>query len=310
MNSLAAAALVLCALVPSVLSASNTIAWCYHDPSCNDTNWPVISPRFCNGSKQSPINIVTADATADANLTAFTFTNYDNVSVMDEIKNTGKTVRVSFRSGSSVSGGNLPEAYDGLQFHLHWGNGSSVPGSEHTVNGKRYPMELHIVNIKSSLNGNITQALADPTGLAALGFFIEVMPDATAQPESWKNLTNYLTSISNKDEAVSLVPAFSLDDLLHGVDRTKYYRYYGSLTTPTCDEVIIWTVFKEPIKVSKDLIDLFSTTLRISNSSSPLMTNVYRNVQPTLAVTTQASSASKTCYSLGLLAMSIFLARH
>lgn len=34
--------------------------------------------------------------------------------------------------------------------------------------------QLHIVNMKSSLNGNVSQALADPKGLAALGFLIEV----------------------------------------------------------------------------------------------------------------------------------------
>lgn len=51
---------------------------------------------------------------------------------------------MTFNSGVGVSGGGLSEAYDSLQFHLHWGNGSSVPGSEHTVDGKRYPMEVYV----------------------------------------------------------------------------------------------------------------------------------------------------------------------
>lgn len=46
----------------------------------------------------------------------------------------------------------------------------------------------------------------------------------------------------------------SMDDLLSGVDRTKYYRYLGSLTTPNCKEGVIWTIFKDPIKVSWDLV--------------------------------------------------------
>ncbi len=49
-----------------------------------------------------------------------------------------------------------------------------------------------------------------------------------------------------------------MDDLLPGVDRTKYYRYLGSLTTPNCDEGVIWTIFKDPIKVSQDLVSLDS----------------------------------------------------
>lgn len=53
------------------------------------------------------------------------------------------SVKVVFKAGRlSVSGGGLSGVYDGLQFHLHWGNLSSGPGSEHTVDGKRYPMEV------------------------------------------------------------------------------------------------------------------------------------------------------------------------
>nr|XP_046232581.1 carbonic anhydrase XVb [Scatophagus argus] len=304
--------LAVCVLVPSIQCASDTIEWCYHLPTCNDTTWPTIAPQYCSGSRQSPINIVSASAQPNANLTAFTFRNFSSTTALNKIENTGKTIKVTFNSGVGVSGGDLPEAYDSLQFHLHWGNGSSVPGSEHTVNGKRYPMELHIVNIKSSHNGNTTQAIADSTGLAALGFFIEEMSgNATGQPESWKTLTSYLANITQSGQSASLAPGISLDDLLTGVDRESYYRYLGSLTTPTCNEAVIWTVFKDSVKVSKDLIDLFSTTLHVSNSSSPLMINVYRNIQPSQRVTTQAarSSASTTCYSLGLMALSLALGR-
>ena len=53
------------------------------------------------------------------------------------------SVKIDFKTGKlSVSGGALSTSYDTLQFHLHWGNQSSIPGSEHTVDGKRYPMEV------------------------------------------------------------------------------------------------------------------------------------------------------------------------
>uniref|UniRef100_A0A3Q0SHB3 Carbonic anhydrase n=1 Tax=Amphilophus citrinellus TaxID=61819 RepID=A0A3Q0SHB3_AMPCI len=257
------------------------------------STWPKNFPQYCNGTRQSPINIVSASATLNANLTEFTFVNYDNKSAMKAIENTGETVQ--------ISGGDLSENYDSLQFHLHWGNGSSVPGSEHTVDGVRYPMELHIVNSKSSYNGNTTQAVKDSTGLAALGFFIEVREAANEllKPESWYNLTSYLANITTK-------AGFSLNDLLVGVDRSKYYRYLGSLTTPSCNEAVVWTVFKEPIKVSRDLIDLFSTTVRVNDSTSEHITDIYRYLQPAQPVSTQnnsvtTNSASTACFSLGLL---------
>uniref|UniRef100_A0A4W5K795 Carbonic anhydrase n=1 Tax=Hucho hucho TaxID=62062 RepID=A0A4W5K795_9TELE len=244
----------------------------------DDTTWSTIVTEHCNGSRQSPINIVSASAVGNETLTAFTFTKYGDNSTMKNIKNTGKTVMVMLTSGVQVTGGALSEAYDSLQFHLHWGNGTSVPGSEHTVDGTRYPMELHIVNAKSSLIGNTTAAVADGTGLFHLSL----------RPDEYINITH---------------DAISLDEFLEGVDRTKYYRYLGSLTTPNCNEAVVWTVFKDPIKVRQDLV------IHIDhNSTSDLMTNVFRNIQPdnNWVVTTQgrpASGASTMCSSLGPMAL-------
>ncbi|TNN54276.1 Carbonic anhydrase 4 [Liparis tanakae] len=301
------AVLAVCVLVPSAHCANSAIAWCYHEPSCNDTTWPTIIGKFCNGSRQSPINIVSASAQVDTNLTAFTMVNY-NTHSLKNITNTGKTVKVSLNSGVSIRGGGLPGAYNSLQFHLHWGNGSSVPGSEHTVNGKRYPMELHIVHIKSIYGENTTQAVGDSTGLAALGFLIEEMPgDNIGQPAAWNILSSYLSKIVNSSSSVAVTANISLNDLIPGVNTTKYYRYLGSLTTPNCNEAVVWTVFKDTIKVSKDVIDKFSQIIYVTNSTSPHVVNNFRNIQPALSVTT--SSTAKTCYSLGLMALTILLGR-
>ncbi|KAK9965096.1 hypothetical protein ABG768_004205 [Culter alburnus] len=260
-------------LVPTALTSA---PWCYNSPSCNDVTWPTIASKDCNGTQQSPIDIITANVQANANLTSFNFTGYDDKTTLTEIKNTGTTIKVTLdHKRMHVEGGDLPGSFASTEFHLHWGNGSTMPGSEHNVDGKRYPMELHIVN-KAERNGSMT---GDPE-LAVLGIFIEASNDI-GKPMSWKNLTSYLQKIANAGDNERIYHNISMDDLLSGVDRTKYYRYIGSLTTPNCTEGVVWTIFKDAFKVSQDLIDLFTTTVYINTTTnSPLMTNTFRGVQP------------------------------
>jgi len=50
---------------------------------------------------------------------------------------------------------------------------------------------------------------------------------------------------------------FILSDLVGGVDPNAFYRYRGSLTTPECNEVVRWTVFKDTIKINKRFVSTF-----------------------------------------------------
>ncbi|XP_016310708.1 carbonic anhydrase 7-like [Sinocyclocheilus anshuiensis] len=300
-------------LCPTVHSADTSVDWCYHKAACNFTTWPKIAPQFCNGSKQSPINIVTASVQGNPNLTSFNLTGFDDNSTFLSIINSGDSVVVNLDDEKmTVQGGDLPGLYNTKQFHLHWGNGSSSPGSEHTVDGKQYPMELHIVNVHSKYNGSVSAALAakDSTALAVLGFFIEGTNEAN-KTKTWDILTSYLTSIRNSgDQTSDIMNQTTLNSLIEGVDRTKYYRYQGSLTTPSCNEAVIWTVFQEPVNVSHDLINRFSTTVFFKDASaSVLNTNNFRGVQPSngrvvtsqvvqTAATPAASSAATSTLSV------------
>lgn len=42
-----------------------------------------------------------------------------------------------------LTGGSLPGHYRAAQFHFHWG-GDGRPGSEHTIDGERFPMEVYV----------------------------------------------------------------------------------------------------------------------------------------------------------------------
>ena len=59
-----------------------------------------------------------------------------------------------------------------VQLHAHWGH-QSGHGSEHTINGKSYDAELHIVHYNTKYD-NPGAALDQEDGLAVLGIFLSV----------------------------------------------------------------------------------------------------------------------------------------
>lgn len=46
-----------------------------------------------------------------------------------------------------INGGGLNGTYSTTQFHLHWGDTEHHPGSEHTIDGERYPMEVSSIDV-------------------------------------------------------------------------------------------------------------------------------------------------------------------
>merc|ERR1712240_817155 len=76
-------------------------------------------------------------------------------------------------AGSSLTGGALQGEYQLWQFHAHWGD-CDEKGSEHTVEGKMYPAELHLVHWNKSKYSSPNEAAGEPDGLAVLGMFLEV----------------------------------------------------------------------------------------------------------------------------------------
>ncbi|XP_063077139.1 carbonic anhydrase 9-like [Engraulis encrasicolus] len=250
---------------------------------------------------------------------------------MDYLINNGHTVKAVLKSGAvEIAGGGLDHFYSALQFHFHWGNstahspstdhrsgghgsGSSsgsgtgtsgsessssssgdgkMGGSEHMMDSHPYPMEMHIVSMKKGAS----DVMNDPKGLAVLGFFIETTDDPD-KPESWKNFTNHLEMIAMTDSTIDLHQDISLDALIGDVDRSKFYRYQGSLTTPGCNEAVVWTVFKEPIKVSKNLIDKFPIMTRLNNNFRPVQDLHGRVVYTTVNKDGHSSSSSSSSSS-------------
>ena len=69
--------------------------------------------------------------------------------------------------------------------HFHWGNIinglPSSKGSEHSIDGKNYPAELHMVH--RNIHDNTTEeALEHPNGLTVLGFKFEIVKRKKSPP--------------------------------------------------------------------------------------------------------------------------------
>ena len=53
--------------------------------------------------------------------------------------------------------------------------------------------------------------------------------------------------------ATTNIPSLALSSLLPDNTR-EFYRYKGSLTTPACNEVVIWTLFRHKVKISSSQV--------------------------------------------------------
>ena len=71
-----------------------------------------------------------------------------------------------------------------------------------------------------------------------------------------------------------------LDFLPAPTCRERFYRYSGSLTTPNCDEVVVWTVFADAIEVSNGQLESLRKAKYFSQNKNGPMVNNFRPIQP------------------------------
>ncbi|XP_077089649.1 carbonic anhydrase IV c isoform X1 [Siphateles boraxobius] len=267
----------------SILSLSSVLLalklcsgeWCYEgqlscESECTGPSEWKKSFLQCGGQNQSPINIITRKVKHDPELTSFIFDGHEDIFNMS-VENHGQSAHFTLPESVRLRGGGLSATYKAVQFHLHWGKDDGQ-GSEHSVDGERYPMELHIVHIKEKYN-NLNMALNDSTGVAALGFFFEV------SSEQNKNLDKIIEALGKvKHEGNSSeIEDFRLADIIPQANTLSYYRYSGSLTTPGCDQSVVWTVFQQTLPISKT--QLTSMYKQVLFATEKPMTGIFRPVQ-------------------------------
>jgi len=236
-------------------------------PSC----WHIVDDGIysisLSGARQSPINIVTDKVVATEELDEL---KYEYVpGNCESVENTGSSWKVNVKSdGSSLTGGPLQnDTYQIAQFHAHWG-GENSRGSEHTVDGKMFSAELHLVHYNTKY-GSFGNAADKPDGLAVLGMFIKV---GAEHPEFGK-LCEVLQDIPNKGDTMKLKTPLNPENFLP--KNQSFWTYLGSLTTPPLYESVTWIVFKQPIEVSPIQMKIMRE-MKFGDTKSECMRDNYR----------------------------------
>lgn len=205
--------------------------------------WAELSDDFSlcrDGRKQSPIDLVDPTTTEHPGLevqyrsAAMRIIRHEHVvNVIDN----GHTIQVNYDEGSTLTVGN--KVLTLAQYHFH------AP-SEHTVDGRHYPMEMHLVH-------------QGPSGeLAVLGVLIEEGAHNAAFDPVWAALPDEIGEEMHLEDV-----QVNVDDLLPADRRT--YRYSGSLTTPPCSEGVSWFVAVEPISLSAEQVSAFTAIISDNN---------------------------------------------
>ncbi len=195
------------------------------------------------GTHQSPIDIVNPIPTE---LPSISYEYHPATGV--NIHHNGHTIEVAYPEGSGIQIDGTD--YQLLQFHFH------APG-EHTVDGKPFDMEMHLVH--ESEDGN----------LAVVGLLIESGHHHPAFDPIWASLPSTpLETQRIENVTVDLPMMLSpnrqvLDESVQAFPST--YRYNGSLTTPPCSEGVKWIVLTTPVEMSESQIAAFKAIIYGNN---------------------------------------------
>jgi len=206
------------------------VKWSNKEGEGGPENWAKLEMEnnACGGKVQSPIDIVSKDAKPSEDLSAFKFAYGESDA---DIVNNGHTIQFNTTGENKVTIGE--KEYKMLQFHYH-------AGSEHTVDGKQYPLEVHFVHKNTETDYAVLGVMFEEGAENAL--LAKYMKDFPAEKGEKKG--------EGKIDIASLFPK-----------ETGYYNYKGSLTTPPCSEVVNWYVMKKPVTASKEQLDSFAKML-------------------------------------------------
>jgi len=216
------------------VSSLPDLVWHYDTTDCK---------RICNTGHGWKVDIV---PTRDPSVPV---TNLGLYKIMGDGCNSGE------HHPQGISGGPLKDNYRLVQFHMHWGRTDKC-GSEHTVNGRSFAGEIHLVHYNCDKYSSFEDALDHEDGLAVLGILVQV---GEQEHGGLEELGELAQKIHFNGEAAAMMGHFNIESLLPA--NHSYYTYNGSLTTPPCTETVTWILLKEPIVATSEQLKDFRSLL-------------------------------------------------
>jgi carbonic anhydrase len=213
--------------------------WSYNGET-GPEHWDELEKNsHCNGKRQSPINIIDINTKVDSSLSSKIDIRYAENTKIHDVANNGHSIQYNFEPGDELVFNN--KKYDLKQIHFH-------EPAEHTINGIRYPMEIHLVHQNENKEFVVLGILAK-----------EGIPsDPFTFLESFLPIRTGETKVVDK--------SFDLNKNLP--ENKTFYHYHGSLTTPPCTEKVEWVVFETPITISENQVKVLQDLMPINNYRS------------------------------------------
>ncbi|KAM5584346.1 alpha carbonic anhydrase 7-like [Rosa sericea] len=180
-----------------------------------------------NGSLQSPIDLLDdrVDVVSDLGTLQGSYRACNAT-----LKNRGHDMMLKWQADA----GYIP--INGTQYTVrqcHWHS-----PSEHTINGKQFDLEVHLVHDSSNAS------------IAVIGILYKI-----GKPDPFlTRMMDYLEDLSDSSKEEKVIGM--VDPKQIKAVSTKYYRYIGSLTTPPCTQDVLWTLVGEVRTVSKEQVNL------------------------------------------------------
>jgi len=179
--------------------------------------------------------------------------------------------------------------------HFHWGIGDDT-GSEHTINGYQFPLELHFVHYscaKASLGSTLenfqteldvfdrTIKGEDTHQLGVVGIMFDISDEDNPAFDAIFDAAHYakIKYPASSDDASVVVDNLDLSGLIPSdIGTAGYFAYEGSLTTPPCTNIVRWHVMNARASISAAQMAKFRG-LMMDRTNKTLAPN-YRETMP------------------------------